>query len=127
MDMEKWKDIKDYEGIYQVSNLARIKRCMNVCKDIRGRLRIKSEVILKPYLQNKGRALVTLSKNGKTKKYLVYRLMACEFIPNPNNYPCVMHMDDDPTNNDISNLKWGTQKDNMQDMHAKNRWRNQFR
>lgn len=57
---------------------------------------------------------VGLYKNGKSQQYLVHRLVAQAFIPNPNNYPVVHHKDGDPSNNDVSNLEWCTQKENTQ-------------
>ena len=53
-------------------------------------------------------------KNVRAQQY-THRLIADAFIPNPDNYPIVRHLDDDPSNNDISNLAWGTPKDNFED------------
>lgn len=58
---------------------------------------------------------VCLCVNGKRYYEYIHRLMAKAFIPNPNNYPVVRHLDDDPSNNDLYNLAWGTQKDNARD------------
>ena len=49
---------------------------------------------------------VSLNKNGKTKQHFIHRLVAQAFIPNPNNYPCVNHKDEKPSNNYVSNLEW---------------------
>lgn len=51
-------------------------------------------------------------KNGKRKMFLVHRLVAQTFIPNPNNYPCVDHIDRDRQNNNVSNLRWCSFKQN---------------
>ena len=58
---------------------------------------------------------------GKVYKYQVSRLVAIAHIPNPENKPLVMHLDNNPQNNHFSNLKWGTQSENMQQMVAENR------
>lgn len=89
---EIWKDIKGYEGIYQVSNLGRVKskRC-----------------ILRPG-NNKGYMTVALSNYGKVKYFQVHRLVAQAFIPNPNNLPEVNHRDEKSTNNKVDNLEWCT-------------------
>lgn len=77
--------------------------------------------ILKPVINNKGYLLIKLSANGKAKMFLVHRLVALHYIPNPKNLPYVLHKDDDPLNPHKDNLYWGTQKDNMLDKKLKNR------
>lgn len=74
-----------------------------------------------PTISHKGRLQVQLRKNGKVYKYQVSQLVAIAHIPNPENKPLVMHLDNNPQNNHFSNLKWGTQSENMQQMVAKNR------
>jgi hypothetical protein len=56
--------------------------------------------------------------NGKREHAYIHRLVAEAFIPNPNDYPLVRHLDDDPANNCVWNLAWGTQEDNVRDMYA---------
>jgi hypothetical protein len=68
-----------------------------------------------------GYVRISLRKDGHTHQRDVHRLVAAAFIPNPHNLPNVCHRDDDPTNNSVSNLFWGTQRDNMADMTAKGR------
>ena len=97
--MEKWKDIKDYEGLYQVSNLGNVKN-------------IKTNKILTQSPHHRGHLRVRLSKNGKSKMYRVHRLVAEAFIPNPNKYPVVNHKDGNMKNNRVENLEWCTQKYN---------------
>lgn len=98
---EIWKDIKEYENLYQVSNIGRVK---SLNYNHTGR-----EEILK----------CTKAKNGyiyidfKRKKYLVHRLVAQAFIPNPFGFPYINHKDENPSNNCVSNLEWCTQKHNM--------------
>ena len=91
--MEYWKDIKGYEGLYQVSNLGRIR---------------KDNKIINPWVQF-GYKIVGLWKNNKCQKLRVHRLVAEAFILNPNNYTQVNHKDEDKSNNSVENLEWCTQ------------------
>lgn len=68
--------------------------------------------VLKPKM-NYGYLLVTLSKKGRCKTFRVHRLVAEAFIPNPDNLPVIDHIDTDRTNNNISNLRWCTAKENI--------------
>lgn len=99
--MEIWKDIKDYEGLYQVSNLGRVKSFKH-----------KKERILK--LRFTGRYYqAELYKNESSKSYSVHKLVAEAFIPNPDNLPCINHKDEDKSNNCVDNLEWCTQYYNI--------------
>ena len=121
--MEKWKDIEGYIGLYQISNLGRVKSLKRTYKWGVATCSI-NEKILKENVHKYIR--VGLSKNGKVKLLLVHRLVAQAFIENPNNYECVMHIDDNPLNNNMNNLMWGTRYMNSQDMKLKGRARNQY-
>ena len=94
---EGWRDIKGYEGLYQVSNYGRVK---SLDYDGTG----KARVLVSIYNGNYN--VVTLCKHKKHIQYLVHRLVAETFIPNPNNLPCVNHKDEDKTNNTVENLEW---------------------
>ena len=96
---EEWRDIEGYEGLYQVSNLSRV-RSLNYNKT--GQIKELS------YAKRRGYLGVTLYKNGKPKTFTVHRLVARMFIPNPNNYPQVNHKDENKINNNVSNLEWCT-------------------
>lgn len=105
--MEIWKDIKGYEGLYQVSNQGRVKSLERRCKTKTYTRRVP-EKIRSQSLDNYGYPIVSLSKDHKHKTLAVHRLVAEAFIPNPNNFATVNHKDEDKTNNDVSNLEWCT-------------------
>lgn len=94
-NMEIWRDIKDYEGLYQVSNLGRVKS-----------LKYGKEKILKGYKYRGGYLRVDLYKERKVKHFPIHRLVASAFINNPNNLPQVNHKDEDKTNNCAENLEY---------------------
>ena len=113
-NIELWKDVKDYEGLYQVSTLGRVRsldkyidvKIRNVDKVLRrGR-------ILKPAYDKKGYLRVFLCKNGKRTCFLVHRLVAEAFISNPLNLPVINHKDEVKDNNYPYNLEWCTVKYN---------------
>lgn len=95
--MEVWKDIQDYEGLYQVSNLGQVRS-------------LKSEKIriLKPRKIKGGYLRVALRKNNMTKDYLVHRLVTKAFVPNPNDFPEVNHKNEVRDCNVATNLEWCT-------------------
>lgn len=101
MKKELWRDIKDYKGHYQVSNLSRVKS-----------IKFGKERILKPVTNSSGYLFVKLCKDGKAKAFTVHRLVAEAFLPNPHNYSCVNHKDENKQNNNVSNLEWCTYKYN---------------
>ena len=103
--IEEWKDVKGYEGLYMISNLGRI-------KSLQGCKYRKQERILKQYKKTGGYYQVSLSKNHKSKWFTVHRLVAINFIDNPNNYPQINHIDENKSNNSASNLEWCTAKYN---------------
>ena len=119
--MEKWKDIKGYEGIYQVSDLGRVKSLERMVITNGGGYRPVRERILKQRITPNGYIVAGLS--GKT--YNVHRLVLDTFKP-IGKHMDTMHLDNDRTNNKLSNLKWGTRKENLQQMSREGRWVNQF-
>lgn len=95
---EIWKDIKEYEGLYQVSNYGRVRSLnYNHTKKIRE---------LKVYTNEFGYLRAYLRKDNITNVFFVHRLVADAFIPNPLNLPQVNHKDENKTNNNVENLEW---------------------
>ena len=106
--MENWKDIKGYEGFYQVSDLGRVKSLERDVYCQNGIVRHIEEKILVPNLNNKGYQYVGLSKNGKRKGMLVHRLVALAFIPNLENKSQINHKNEIKNDNVVENLEWCT-------------------
>jgi hypothetical protein len=101
MEKEIWKNIKGYEGLYQVSNLGRVRS-----------LKRSSKNILTGSTGTTGYRHVILTKNGILKNRDVHRIVAEHFIPNPDNLPQINHKDENILNNEVSNLEWCTAKYN---------------
>ena len=93
------KDITGYEGLYRISDDSKV-------------INIKTGKTIKPWINNKGYQCIDLTKDGERKHMLLHRLMAEAFVPNPNNDPIVLHLDNDKCNTDPSNLVWGTYSEN---------------
>lgn len=112
MENEIWKPIKGYEGLYEVSNLGRVKSLERVRPNMSKGL--YKERILKNQISRGGYHKVALLRNeGKMKLYSVHRLVAEAFIPNPFNKPCIDHINTIKTDNSIENLRWATWKENI--------------
>lgn len=122
MEQEIWKDVVGYEGLYQVSNLGRIKHLAVEAASGTGHY-AKIETIKKQNLMKNGYWVVDLYKDNVRKTWLVHRLVALAFIPNPDNLPCVNHIDSDRANCVISNLEWCTASQNAKHSYDTNKRR----
>lgn len=102
--IEEWKDIKGYEGLYQISNYGNVKS-LNYNNTKKGK-------ILKTFIMRTGYIGIGLNKNNKRKPFKIHRLVAEAFIPNPENLPVVNHKNEKKNDNRVENLEWCTYKYN---------------
>lgn len=102
---EIWKDIEGYEGLYQVSNLGRVRSLLRInrCFD---KTYIRKGKVLKGMSDKDGYSYVLLSKEGVQRKFLIHRLVAKHFILNPQNFPQVNHKNEVVNDNRLENLEW---------------------
>ena len=104
---EVWKDIKNWEGSYQVSNFGRVRSLERIITFSDGRIRKFQGREIKPIKSSTSDYLmVRLWENHKEYAYLIHRLVAQAFIPNPDNLPEVSHIDENIFNNSYDNLEW---------------------
>lgn len=112
MQCEIWKDIAGFDGVYQISNLGRVKSLDRVIsieyKDRAGTRKIKGK-LRKPIKDKDGYLVIGLGKGN----YKIHRLVAMAFIPNTNNYPQINHIDGNKRNNAATNLEWCTNAENQ--------------
>lgn len=105
-ELEIWKDIEGYEGLYQISSFGRAKSCVHFTH--------KKDMILKPCLRETGYHYINLYKNHKGRKFYIHRLVANAFLPKINGKDVVNHKDLNKTNNNVFNLEWCTTLENIQ-------------
>lgn len=126
MNEEIWKDIEGYEGLYQVSNMGRVRSLDRKSKSknkwnsynmsIKGRIRLTAT-------SQRGYLRMRLCKDGIKQWYQLHQLVARAFIPNPEGKETVNHIDGNKKNNCVSNLEWATQAENnkhARDTHLNN-------
>lgn len=97
---EVWKDIKGYEGLYQISDQGNV-------------FSVKRNKTLRPLINTYGYHFVNLHRDGKQIASQIHRLVAEAFIPNPDNKPQVNHINENKADNRVCNLNWMTNKENM--------------
>ena len=123
MDKEIWKDIPGYEGLYQISNLGRVKSLKRKVYAGRGRMRWQYEKILSENKTNgNGYKIVSLNKESKSQNKYIHRLVAEAFLENPNNYKYINHKDENKSNNCVDNLEFCTAQYNStyNNLHIRN-------
>ena len=111
--MEVWKDIKGFEGLYQISNLGRVRSLDRPVKQRGNSIQIKKGKIIVQSKNHKGYPTTNMSKGNKRYGRPTHRLVAETFIPNPENKDQVNHIDGDKLNNSVENLEWMTGKENI--------------
>ena len=114
---EIWKDIKGYEGYYQISNCGRVKSLERTAIAKCNSIRRVPEKILSICNDKDGYNIITLTKNSKKKTFKIHRLISQYFIRNPKNKPEVNHKDGNKQNNNINNLEWATESENTTHAH----------
>ena len=111
-----WKDIPGYEGLYQVNNLGEVKSLKRyVNHSVVGLKRVVNEKIKKPVMADRY-LQIKLHRDGVGKHFLLHRIVANAFVPNPNGKQQVNHKDGNKLNNKYTNLEWCTSFENM--LHA---------
>lgn len=110
---EIWKPVKNYEGIYEISNLGRLRSLERSVLKKNGVLQVYPGKEIAPITNQDGYLTVKLHDHGTVKTVFLHRLVALHFVPNPLNLPEVNHKDYDRTNSCASNLEWIEHKDNV--------------
>ena len=109
---EIWKDIVGYENLYQVSNLGNVRSLDRIVKGRNNSDRLIKGKMLKAKKGNNPYLFVNLTVNNKGNNKLIHRLVATAFIPNPNNYPQVNHLNENVNDNRANNLEWVLPREN---------------
>lgn len=107
-NIEIWKDVVGYEGIYQVSNFGNVKSLDKIVFNNGSRRynNIKGRVLSQNKTNGNGYRIVSLNNNGCSKNYYIHRLVASSFLENKNNFKYINHKDENKLNNNIDNLEW---------------------
>ena len=114
---EIWKDIPNYEGYYQVSNLGNVKSLARFVKHGKRKMFVK-ERLLKTRKNKNGYLAIYPCKNGVSTAMDVHRIVGSAFIPNPNGYTDINHKDGNKENNIVGNLEWVTRSQNIKHAYS---------
>jgi hypothetical protein len=117
MEAEIWKDIAGFEGLYRVSNFGRVLSLARVLGSETHKI-YRSDKILKKHLSEYGYHKVCLHRNYRIIRKTIHRLVAQEFIPNPENKRQINHINGIKTDNRVENLEWTTAKENTKHSHS---------
>lgn len=118
MEKEIWKDIPNFEGLYQVSNQGRVKSLARYVNHGSRQIFVK-ERILKTRKNKNGYLAVYPCKNGKYKPMDIHRIVGVVFIDNPCGYGDINHKDGNKQNNFVENLEWCTRSSNIKHAYDK--------
>lgn len=113
---EEFRDIENFEGLYQISNYGRVKS-LERFKRNHTKVQKVEEQILKSHLNNRGYYYAMLNKEGEQNHKTIHRLIAQAFIPNPNNLPCINHIDGNKLNNSLDNMEFCTYSHNNKEAY----------
>jgi hypothetical protein len=115
---EIWKEIKGYEGYFEVSNLGNFRSKDRIIKYKRSGTRLYPGKSLKTETIIEGYQRIVLMKEARRRRYMCHRIVAQEFIPNPDNKPFINHINGNKQDNRVENLEWVTQSEN--ELHSHN-------
>ena len=119
MSNEEWRCVAEYEGLYEVSSLGRIRSLGHTTVDTKNVERSFKGRVLNLSTDSNGYNIKTLYLNRERCAFRLHRLIAQAFIPNPNGLPYIDHIDGNKENNNINNLEWVTAQENTERYHSK--------
>lgn len=117
--VEIWKPVMGYEGLYEVSNLGRVRSLERWRNAKNGSKSLHKGKVMKNHYADNGYIRVLLNDGVEKKRHLIHRLVAQAFLPNPDNLPIVNHKDENKSNNSVDNLEWCDDKYNTRYSLAK--------